>query len=176
MNAPVLDAARVSLRPVTIADHAWLHDFNALPDVRLYLFDDETWSEEEVRTRLIERNAALWASEGLGLFVIHRHEDAVAIGWCGFWYFHEPPVREVCYAIHPDHWGHGYAQEAMEALLRWGAQARALDQFVASVDEPNTRSHRLLTRLGFRETHRSMGHRNPLRHYVRGGEGPGPAT
>lgn len=80
MNAPVLGATRVSLRPVSTADLVWLHAFNALPDVRRSLFDDETWCEDD------------------------------------------------------------------------------------------------LTRPGFTETHRSMGNRNPLRHYVCGGEDAGRAT
>ncbi|MBC7896675.1 MAG: GNAT family N-acetyltransferase [Cytophagaceae bacterium] len=120
MSAPVLGATRVSLRPLTAADLAWLHTLNAIPDVRRYLFDDEAWSADEVRARLVERNAALWTSEGLGLFVVSRNENAIAIGWCGFWYFP--------------------------------------------------------TRLGFTETHRSMGDRHPLRHYARGREGLGPAA
>lgn len=174
MNGVALTSARLVLRPVADGDLAWLHAVNILPEVREFLFDDETWSEDEVRTRLVERNAELWRAEGLGLFIARRNDDATPIGWCGFWYFHEPPVREVCYAIHPHHWGKGYAQEAVEALIRWGAESKGIDTFVASVDEPNERSHRLLVRLGFTETHRSMGNRNPLRHYVRGAGGPGP--
>ena len=168
MNALALASARLVLRPVADGDLAWLPAFNALPEVRQFLFDDESWSEEEVRVRLVLRNVELWHTEGLGLFVVTRREDGARIGWCGFWYYHEPPVLEVCYAVHPDHWGQGYAQEAMETLMRWGAQSKGMDAFVASVDEPNERSHRLLLRLGFTETHRSMGHRLPLRHYARG--------
>jgi ribosomal-protein-alanine N-acetyltransferase len=171
VSVPVLMSARLELRPVAESDLAWLHAFNILPDVRQYLFDDETWSEDDVRVRLIERNAEMWRMEGLGLFIVTRREEATPIGWCGLWYFHEPPVREVCYAIHPDHWGQGYAQEAVAALLAWAARAKGVDTFLATVDDPNDRSQRLLLRLGFTETHRSPGPRFPLRHYARGAEG-----
>lgn len=158
---------RVSLRPVTPEDLQWLQGLNALPEVRRFLFDDESWTADEVRERLIARNEELWRTEGLGLFRITRNDDDASIGWCGFWYYHEPPVREICYAIHPDYWGSGYAREAVDALMRWGEAHVSCRAFFASVDEPNTRSQRLLERLGFTETHRSMGRQHALRHYRR---------
>jgi RimJ/RimL family protein N-acetyltransferase len=53
---------------------------------------------------------------------------------------------EVAYLLGSAHWGHGYAFEAMTAML-----AHIGDQkFFANVDEGNERSLRLLRRLGIR--------------------------
>jgi RimJ/RimL family protein N-acetyltransferase len=53
---------------------------------------------------------------------------------------------EVAYILGSAHWGHGYAFEAMTAMLAH------LDghEFFANVDEQNERSIRLLEHLGFR--------------------------
>jgi RimJ/RimL family protein N-acetyltransferase len=52
-------------------------------------------------------------------------------------------------ALRPEHRGHGYAQEALKAVL-WHAQsASAGRSFVAVCDVPNTAGDRLLRRLGF---------------------------
>ncbi len=69
-------------------------------------------------------------------------------------YFHAepPPGRgryELGYVFHPDRWGHGYATEAVSALLatasgQWGARL-----VVAHCDPVNTASWRLLERVGF---------------------------
>jgi len=53
---------------------------------------------------------------------------------------------EVAYLLGSAHWGHGYAIEAVTAMLA------ELDgcKFFATVDERNARSIRLLARIGFR--------------------------
>ncbi len=69
-------------------------------------------------------------------------------------YFHaEPPFDqgryELGYVFHPDRWGHGYATEAVSALLatafgQWGVRL-----VTAHCDPENTASWRLLERVGF---------------------------
>ena len=56
----------------------------------------------------------------------------------------------VGYVLHPDHWGHGYATEAMAALLAHLFADRQAHRVVARCDPRNVRSWRLLERLGMR--------------------------
>ena len=49
-------------------------------------------------------------------------------------------------------WGHGYATEAIEALLPYCFDSLALDRVTASVDGENTASRRVLEKVGFRAT------------------------
>jgi RimJ/RimL family protein N-acetyltransferase len=53
---------------------------------------------------------------------------------------------EVAYILGSAHWGRGYAQEAVSAMLAQLGEQR----FFANVDGKNARSIRLLERLGFR--------------------------
>ena len=78
-------------------------------------------------------------------FVIER--DGVVIGKAGFW-----KLPEVGYILHPDHWGQGFAGEAVEAAIGHVFATRDLEELTADVDPENAASIRLLERLGFIRT------------------------
>jgi RimJ/RimL family protein N-acetyltransferase len=71
------------------------------------------------------------------------------IGKAGAW-----RLPEVGYIIRREHWGKGYAREALSAFIAY-AFAHRTDHLTADVDPRNDRSLRLLLTLGFRETHRA---------------------
>lgn len=73
-----------------------------------------------------------------------------AIGKAGLYRF-----PEIGFILHPDVWGHGYAQEALQAVLDRAFTVHRLPSVEADVDPRNEASLRLLTRLGFRETRRA---------------------
>ncbi len=72
------------------------------------------------------------------------------LGKAGAW---APP--EVGFILHPDHWGRGYAFEAMSALLPLLFVRHAVPALTADVDPRNAAGLALLARLGFRETGRA---------------------
>jgi [ribosomal protein S5]-alanine N-acetyltransferase len=156
---------RLALRPLVVEDLAWLTELDALPEVRRFLFDDRALTSGETAELLIGPNARLWEEEGLGLFVVEH--QAVAIGWAGFWYFHEPPVREVGYAMHPLMWGRGFAGESARGVMAFGMARLGDQEFRASTDAPNVASIRVLERLGFTETRRSPGISHETVHFSR---------
>jgi [ribosomal protein S5]-alanine N-acetyltransferase len=53
------------------------------------------------------------------------------------------------YAVHADHWGHGYATEAAATMLTFGFQELGLHRVTAAVGPENAPSIAVLTRLGF---------------------------
>jgi len=58
-------------------------------------------------------------------------------------------VPEVGYVFAREHWGHGYAREAVSATLAWGfEQFPDAPRIVAATQEANKRSRRLLEALG----------------------------
>lgn len=78
--------------------------------------------------------------------------DGQVIGKAGCW-----RVPEIGYILHPDHWGKGYAREAMAAVIAHLFATRGLEKIIADVDPRNKASIGLLLRLGFTETHRAKG-------------------
>lgn len=78
--------------------------------------------------------------------------DGVAIGKLGCW-----ELPEIGFNLASDHWGQGYASEAMAAYLD---RRRAIGEpsvLTADVDPRNVRSIRLLEKHGFVETGRASG-------------------
>ena len=76
--------------------------------------------------------------------------DGQAIGKAGLWRF-----PEIGFILHPDHWGRGYAREALEAVIARAFAVHRLPSLFADVDPRNAASLRLLTGLGFVETGRA---------------------
>ncbi|MEO8547354.1 MAG: GNAT family N-acetyltransferase [Sphingomicrobium sp.] len=75
--------------------------------------------------------------------------DGEVIGKLGAW-----RLPEIGFILHSDHWGHGYAAEAMEAFLDHAFRGRAVGFLTADTDPRNTSGLRLLTNHGFVETGR----------------------
>lgn len=62
------------------------------------------------------------------------------------------------YAIHAEHWGHGYATDAAEAMLTFGFSDLALHRVTAAVGPDNSASIGVLQRLGFKPEGRLRDH------------------
>lgn len=71
----------------------------------------------------------------------------------------EPDTGEIGWVLHPQHTGHGYAEEAARALLDLAFDHYGLHRVVARVDPRNVSSTRLCHRLGMRrEAHHRLAH------------------
>jgi [ribosomal protein S5]-alanine N-acetyltransferase len=64
----------------------------------------------------------------------------------------EPRRLELGYAIFPSQRGHGYATEAVEALIDWAQERHGIRHFIASVGPDNQPSLELVRKLGFVRT------------------------
>jgi RimJ/RimL family protein N-acetyltransferase len=80
-------------------------------------------------------------------------EPRALIGRIGF---HAPPdargALEIGYAVEPRHRRHGYASEAVEAMLAWALREHAIHHFVASVSPTNVASLAVIRKFGFAQT------------------------
>jgi RimJ/RimL family protein N-acetyltransferase len=88
---------------------------------------------------------------------IYRH-DGTLVGCIGLV---SQPLT-VNYFLGPDHWGRGYATEALIAFLDWCAERFSLTEIRAGAMHDNVGSHRVLEKAGFRFTHVAR-HRSPIR-------------
>lgn len=57
---------------------------------------------------------------------------------------------EISFTLLPEHWGRGYAQEAVEAVLRWVHAALPDESVLVCTQTANVRARRVAERLGFR--------------------------
>lgn len=168
---PRLTTGRLAIDPATAADLDDLLNLLNAPDVRRYLCDDAEVTREQVR-ELLAGSIASWP-DGLGLWVI-RTRGGARLGYVGLGPVSPAAVAaaphlsgdiEPMIALAPEHWRSGYATEALGAIVGHAFGTLALMRLVALVDEPNTASHRLLSRLGFVPDEIVAGPRHRLRSY-----------
>lgn len=172
----MLTTERLLLRPIRSEDASWLRALWDEPDVRRFLFDDEP--VEMTRTTGVLTDALALAPRGLGLWALEpraRAAESAAepLGCAGLlpvsaaaeFYPAVAGGIEPLVALAPAAWGHGYATEALTALIDHGGSALGLTRLAAAVDVPNAASIRLVERLGFRTVAETAGPRYPLRHF-----------
>lgn len=56
---------------------------------------------------------------------------------------------ELRYGVSPKFWGQGIAQEASKAIMQWSVDERGIKRFIAETERENSRSAKLLQKLGF---------------------------
>ncbi|MFB7513396.1 GNAT family N-acetyltransferase [Streptomyces sp. NPDC056144] len=133
-----LTTARLLLRPVRTADLDAVTRLWTDPEVRRHLGGPVIESVIALRRRRIVGAP--------GFHAVIRADDGVLLGLVSA----EPESRngetEVSYQFLPEHWGSGYAREAVAAVV-----TRVLEDVpsvVAVTQEANTRSRRLLEAVG----------------------------
>jgi RimJ/RimL family protein N-acetyltransferase len=153
----LLRTDRLTLRRARMSDLDAVHALLSDPRAMRYWSTPEHETREETQSWLVAMVAAGEATEdalaagipaeGDDFLVEHRGR---VIGKAGAWC-----LPEVGYLIAPDLWGQGLAQEAMQAAIAHIFAHHAAPRLTADVDPRNAASIRLLTRLGFVETHRA---------------------
>ena len=92
------------------------------------------------------------ARHGYSIWAVVRRDTGEQIGHCGLvsrkiggW-----PVPELAYAIHRDHWGHGYATEAAAACRDYAFDRLRATRLIARIMYENHASRRVAERIGMR--------------------------
>ena len=135
-----LTTRRLLLRPVEQAD---------VPAHR------RMWTDAEVRRHLggpvdaeVVRARERLCVDARGLLSVVRRADGRVVGSVLLEPYARAGRTEVSYQLLPEHWGHGYAREAVTAVAEWAQAAVPGRDLVAVTQEANTRSRRLLEGLG----------------------------
>lgn len=138
----------MKLRAVETSDGDALHAIFSEPGVTEYLFDgaapDRADSQRHVEAAVTHPAWTIVVEGALVGLVSLRPSGS--------------GDHELIIVIASRHWGQGLARRASQEAMRHGFENLRLPRILATVDEPNQRSHGLMARLGFRPT----------------GEGPGP--
>jgi RimJ/RimL family protein N-acetyltransferase len=144
---------RLLRRPLTIADAEALLAYRGRGDVCRYV-PFEAMSREDIDGRI----ATAWArteltdeGQSLTLGVEVRQTGIVAGDVMLAWRSRADAGGEVGYVFHPDLGGHGYATEAVTAVLHLAFDGLGLHRVIARIDERNEPSTRLARRVGMRQ-------------------------
>jgi RimJ/RimL family protein N-acetyltransferase len=155
MTGPILNTERLILRPHGIEDFESIFDLWSSPDVTRFTNGKRASTREESWARLL-RYQGLWAMLGVGYFAIFEKTSGAFLGEAGLADFHrelEPSLdgfAEGGWALLPEAWGQGYAQEALSAILEWYATTEQPLAVACIIDPDNAASIKLAQKTGFR--------------------------
>jgi RimJ/RimL family protein N-acetyltransferase len=142
---------RLTLRPLTLDDAAFILELVNEPGWLQYIGDRGIRSEEGARTYLRSGPMAMVERRGFGLLAVERTGEDVPIGICGLLQRETLADVDIGFAFLARYGGQGYAAEAATAVLRWGQQTLGLRRIVAIVVPGNGRSLRLLAKIGMQD-------------------------
>lgn len=135
----------VNLRTVEEEDLKFLQETLLDPRVRAGLAPVSPRTLNQQRTWF----ESLGEDEGVDLLICVEGKPVGSIGL-------KPPnevwgVGEIGYFIDPDHWGNGYATEALDLLCEYAFEERRLNKLYAKTYARNPASCRVLEKVGFEE-------------------------
>lgn len=148
-SLPTIAAGRVSLRWMSEGDIDALYTiFSNLEVMRYWSFP--AIPDRNAATVMLKEIHDGFKSRALLQWGIARHTDDAIIGTVTLYNLGLDHRRaEIGYALGRAHWGQGYMQEALHALLGFAFGVLDLHRMEADVDPRNTASIRTLERLGF---------------------------
>ena len=148
---PTIETPRVRMR--------WLEESDL--DALYAIFSDTRsmrfWSSPAMTERqqvvdLLARIHEGFRARTLFQWGLERREDARIIGTTTLFHLDAGNARaEIGYYLGSEHWGKGYMQEALTALVRFAFGELKLRRIEADVDPRNAASLKSLDRLGFKQ-------------------------
>ena len=124
--------------------------------VRRYLLDGEVLPREWTAGRIRE-SGSLFEQRGVGIWLVNDKVTEELVGFCGFLEMttvhHEP---QLVYAMFQKFTGKGYATEMAHTAIT-AARQHGFATIIASVDEVNVASFRVLAKLGFEQIETMQG-------------------
>jgi RimJ/RimL family protein N-acetyltransferase len=168
---PEIQTARLLLRSWRAEDREPFAAMNADPIVREYFRSVLSRSESD---RFADGIEAEFAERGFGLWAV---EIPGVVPFAGFTGLSVPsfqasftPCVEIGWRLARERWGRGYATEAARAAIEYGFTRMRLDEIVAFTVPANTRSIRVMEKLGMKFAgefdHPAIAAGHPLRRHV----------
>ena len=147
---PLLQTTRMTLRQLTPAD---------VEEVFI-LRSDERVLRHIARVPITQKDEALAFIERITKFAADnvsvlwgmelKEQPGKIVGTICFWNLQPENYRtEIGYNLLPDHWGKGYAREAIEAVMDYGFNTMQLHSVEARVNATNIASAKTLEATGF---------------------------
>jgi RimJ/RimL family protein N-acetyltransferase len=145
----IAETPRLQLRRVKLSDAEFLHRLLNEPSWLENIGDRGVRSAADAVSYIRKRIWEPYRSCGFGMYLVQRKEGGVPVGLCGLVQrdFLEHP--DLGFALLPEHVGHGYAAEAAQSVIALVESRWAIAQLCAITKSDNSRSLRLLERLGF---------------------------
>ncbi len=148
-SLPTINASRVSLRWITEEDVDALYLIFSHTEVMRY-WSTPPLADRSAAVKLLHEIHDGFRRQTLLKWGIARRTDDALIGTTTLFNLDLANHRaEIGYGLDRAHWGNGYMNEALQALLAYAFEELALHRIEADVDPRNGASIRTVERLGF---------------------------
>lgn len=145
MTGPILETARLTLRPTAVEDFPRWAELMADPETARFIGGVQapaaTW-------RSVMTMAGAWSLTGVAMFSVIERDSGRWLGRIGPWQPHGWPGTEVGWSLHPDAHGRGYAMEAATAAIDYAFDVLGWTEVIHCIDPDNVPSQKLAERLG----------------------------
>ncbi|MDX1442173.1 MAG: GNAT family N-acetyltransferase [Gammaproteobacteria bacterium] len=156
---------RLQLRPFEDSDLDALHALWTDPDVRRYLWENLELSRDDT-AKLLARSRQMFEDEKTGLLAVTPADGDELIGFGGFWYFGEPPRRQILFGLAPEHWGMGLASELARLLITHGFETLGDSKVIGATDSSNISSQRVMEKAGMKFDRRDRSGSRDIMYFV----------
>jgi RimJ/RimL family protein N-acetyltransferase len=150
-----IETRRLLLRPIDpVADIDAMHAYRSREDVCRYIPPVPVTREQLAETYANpERTRSVLTEAGqiLSLAIVLRETGRLIGDIILIWSDAEHRGGEVGYIVDPEHQGHGYATEAVRAVLALGFDGLGLHRMTGRIDARNPASGRVLVKAGMRQ-------------------------
>jgi RimJ/RimL family protein N-acetyltransferase len=163
MNIPILETSRLILRPFALRDFDAYAAIWADEAVTRWTGGGRPVARDEAWLRFL-RLPGHWELMGYGFWAVEEKTSGAMIGEVGFIDLkrdYDPLVNgvpEIGWVLAASSQGKGYATEAAQACVRWGAEHFGPIRVIAAVNVENVASIRVAEKCGFSECLRSEFH------------------
>jgi ribosomal-protein-alanine N-acetyltransferase len=147
---PAIETERLSLRPLTTDDAAFMLALLNEPSFIRNIGDRGVRTEAEARAYLVDGAIASYAKHGYGLYLVELRSTGEPIGICGLVkrdYLEHPDVG---FAFLPGFWQKGYACESAAAVKAHALGVLGVPRLLAITSPDNAGSIRVLQKIGLR--------------------------
>lgn len=149
----VFETERLRMRKPVADDIDRLFQLTAPEEMRVFLAMPEL-SPADNFNRLL-RNAGSWTLFGYGIAMVEEKESGAFVGTCGIFradrgHGDDFNIPEAGWIIGREHWGKGYATEAMEGAISWFEGEFGKQPLGCMIEFGNVASDKVARKLGFK--------------------------
>ena len=141
------ESQRLTYRPITRDDLAWLIEMRTPEPVARYL-GGSRWQNPEALAKRMEFYLECYDTLGFGISVMSLKDTGELIGTSGLQPLEATGEIEVGYNMSERFWGQGYGTECASYWLRFGFEKGGLERIVAVAHPDNTGSWRIMEKCG----------------------------
>ncbi|MFC6259902.1 GNAT family N-acetyltransferase [Levilactobacillus fujinensis] len=149
MALPSLATERLILRERTLADLTASVELDQSQAVTEFIYG--VWDGSPRHVTYVKRRIERQYGNGLGYWSIYSQDDpSQFLGWIMLTPVEgNPTLVKIGWRLVRDHWGHGIATEAAQAVTQYAFLTLNLSKLAAGVNPANERGQRVAEKLGF---------------------------